>query len=293
MIDNVVSRFLFEDLGPSCRDVSTLALGPAMNQRARGQVLFKSPGVICGLLLIEQVIQAIEQILVIKPCNSSKIEFRVQDGEDISRGSSVAIIDGPINVLLGAERTLLNLLQRLSGTATLTRQFVKAMQSSNCRILDTRKTTPGLRAWEKYAVRIGGGMNHRFGLYDMVLLKDNHITAMNGNIEKAVTQAKALLGPSMKIEVETSDLQQVKEAVEAHADMILLDNMSISNLEKSVQWVRKQNPAILLEASGGITLETVSQVAATGVDFISVGALTHSAPAMDISMKITLPTKRR
>jgi nicotinate-nucleotide pyrophosphorylase (carboxylating) len=190
-----------------------------------------------------------------------------------------------VATLLVAERTLLNLLQRLSGVATMTRRFVRTIGNAKARLLDTRKTTPGLRDLEKYAVRTGGGVNHRFGLYDMVMLKDNHITAMGGDIRSAVEQARKRHGPSLKIEVETATLDQVKEAVTAAADLIMLDNMPPAKLRECVAFVAGRIP---LEASGGITLETIAEVAATGVDYISVGAVTHSAPALDLSMKIAL-----
>ncbi|MBM2838522.1 MAG: nicotinate-nucleotide pyrophosphorylase, partial [Deltaproteobacteria bacterium] len=185
--------------------------------------------------------------------------------------------------LLTAERVALNLLQRLSGIATLTRQYVKKTEGTTARIVDTRKTTPGLRALEKYAVRIGGGKNHRFGLFDGILIKDNHIAAV-GSLTEAVKRAREKAPHTMKIELETENLDQVREAISAGAEIIMLDNMGIETMKKAVRLI---NGKALIEASGGINLNNVRQVAETGVDLISVGAITHSARSMDISMEIT------
>jgi nicotinate-nucleotide pyrophosphorylase (carboxylating) len=183
------------------------------------------------------------------------------------------------------ERTALNFLQRLSGTATLTRRYVKEVEDFPCKLIDTRKTTPGLRALEKYAVRMGGGTNHRLGLYDASIIKDNHITA-SGSIAQAIENVRRNAPFMAKVEVECSNLTQIREALEAKTDVIMLDNMSTKEMAEAVRLINKK---AWVEASGGITIETVREVAETGVDFISVGALTHSAPAVDFNMKIDLP----
>lgn len=282
-----IRAFLREDLGPAWQDLSTESLGPAGGKPAVGDVLVKVPGVIFGLDLLPVVVGTLEEGFPpeFRMAHPTAIEVLAGDGEAVTAGTVVARLRGPVATLLTAERTLLNLLQRLSGVASLTRRFVEAVAGTNCRILDTRKTTPGLRALEKRAVRAGGGVNHRFGLYDMVMLKDNHLTAMGGQITAAVAEARRRVGPTVRIEVETSSLEQVQEALNAGADLIMLDNMHPEQMKKCVALVHGRVP---LEASGGITLETARKAAEAGVDFISVGALTHSAPALDISMKIRL-----
>jgi nicotinate-nucleotide pyrophosphorylase (carboxylating) len=214
-----------------------------------------------------------------------EIEAFVSDGDRVKRGDVFARVEGPADVLLTAERTALNILQHLSGIATLTRAYVDAIAGTSATIVDTRKTHPGLRALEKYAVAVGGGRNHRFGLDDGILIKDNHIS-LAGGVKIAVERARRYGGYLLKIEVEVSTLADVKEALEARPDAILLDNMTPEMVREAVSLVRQVAPEIALEASGGITLENVRQYAEAGVDFISVGALTHSAPAADISLKI-------
>jgi nicotinate-nucleotide pyrophosphorylase (carboxylating) len=216
----------------------------------------------------------------------TRVEVRLltRDGDAVKSGTVAAEAVGPVRALLLAERTALNFLQRLSGTATLTRKYVEAVKGFPCKVLDTRKTTPGLRTLEKYAVRMGGGMNHRIGLYDAALVKDNHIEA-TGSIAEAVKAVRRHAPFMAKVEVEAGNYKQVQEAVDAGADVIMLDNMSIAQMAEAVRLVNKR---AWLEASGGITLETIRQVAETGVDFISSGALTHSAPVVDFNMKITL-----
>lgn len=212
----------------------------------------------------------------------SKLVFtpKVEDGSPIRRGDSVAEVHGPTAVLLTAERTALNLLQRMSGIATKTSRLVDKVSHTNARIIDTRKTAPGLRSLDKYSVRCGGGWNHRYGLYDAVLIKDNHVQA-SGGIGEAVKRAKAGAPHTIKIEVETDTLEQVKEALDAGADMILLDNMSVADMKQAVILCRGK---ALTEASGNVTEETVTKIAETGVDLISVGALTHSVKALDLSL---------
>ncbi|NLI77989.1 MAG: carboxylating nicotinate-nucleotide diphosphorylase [Candidatus Riflebacteria bacterium] len=278
---------LREDLGPAWQDLSTEALGAARERPAVGEVRVKAPGVLCGLDLVPEVVGVVEAAYPgsFRAAHPTTWERLARDGDAVAPGTVVARLQGPVCTLLTAERTLLNLLQRLSGVATLTRRFVEAVAGTRARILDTRKTTPGLRALEKAAVRTGGGVNHRFGLYDMIMLKDNHLTAMGGDIAAAVAEARRRSGPAVRIEVETSSLAQVQAAVGAGADLVMLDNLPPETMKQCVDWVAGRVP---LEASGGITLETVRRVAETGVDYISVGALTHSAPALDISMKIRL-----
>ncbi len=217
-----------------------------------------------------------------------EVETTAVDGELLQPDKVFARVVGDAQMLLAAERVALNFLQRLSGVATLTRKYVEAVAGTNAKIVDTRKTTPGLRLLEKYAVHIGGGHNHRLGLDDGVLIKDNHI-ALAGSVTEAVRRAKEAAGHLHKIEVEVATLDQVKEALKAQADILLLDNMTPEMIRQAVQLVEAHEPnnrRTLLEASGGITLANVRDYAETGVDLISIGALTHSAPAVDISFKI-------
>jgi nicotinate-nucleotide pyrophosphorylase (carboxylating) len=202
------------------------------------------------------------------------------DGTRVPAGAIIANFSGDAALLLQGERVALNILQRMCGTASLTRRYVEAVSGTRARIVDTRKTTPGLRVLEKYAVRIGGGINHRTGLYDGVLIKENHIAAAGG-ITVAVQRARAYIPHTLKIEVETENMEQVREALAAGADTIMLDNMDLASMGEAVRLIDGRS---LVEASGGVSLETVRQIAETGVDIISVGALTHSARAMDISM---------
>jgi nicotinate-nucleotide pyrophosphorylase (carboxylating) len=204
------------------------------------------------------------------------------DGDMVKNGETIAELDGPLATLLTGERVALNLLQRMSGIATLTSKYATEVSRTKARILDTRKTTPGLRVLEKYAVTVGGGHNHRFGLSDGILIKDNHIAAAGG-IKKAVESARELAPHTLKIEVECGSLAQVKEALAVGADIIMLDNMDNKTMKSAVKTIAGK---ALVEASGNMSLERVADVAKTGVDFISVGALTHSAPAIDISMRV-------
>jgi nicotinate-nucleotide pyrophosphorylase (carboxylating) len=272
-IERLIRDSLDEDIGPG--DLATMATIAA---EAQGKGLFraKRDGVVAGLVLLERIFYFID----------ARVETRllVKDGEAVKSGTVVAEAAGPVRALLLAERTALNFLQRLSGTATLTRKYVDAVKDFPCKVLDTRKTTPGLRTLEKYAVRMGGGMNHRIGLYDAALVKDNHIEA-TGSIADAVSAVRRHAPFMAKVEVEAGNLRQVQEAIDAGADVIMVDNMSITQMAEAVRLVNKR---AWVEASGGITLETIRQVAETGVDFISSGALTHSAPVVDFNMKITL-----
>jgi nicotinate-nucleotide pyrophosphorylase (carboxylating) len=270
-----VSEFLAEDIGRG--DITTQACVP-QDVLGIGSFLAKEKFVICGLKVVEAVFLSLDE-------SSSGLETNYADGDEIEPGTVFAIQRGYANVLLAAERTALNLIQRLSGIATLTREYVRAIEGTRAQIVDTRKTTPGLRMLEKYAVTVGGGKNHRLGLDDGILIKDNHI-ALAGGVRKAVELAKKSVGHLHKIEVEISNWAQLREAVEAGADVILIDNQAPNELKKLVEMARSLNPNILIEASGGINLENVRSYAETGVDLISVGKLTHSARAVDISFKI-------
>jgi nicotinate-nucleotide pyrophosphorylase (carboxylating) len=210
----------------------------------------------------------------------NKTTAHIKDAELVAKGAKLLTVEGNARSILTAERVALNFVQRLSGIATLTRQFVDAVRGTAAKILDTRKTTPGWRRFEKYAVHCGGGQNHRFGLFDMVLIKDNHLAAVSGNIALAVQAARKKF-PSLKIEVEADTLDQASAAAEAGADIVLLDNMTSEQLRAAVKLIGGRSKT---EASGGVTLATVRQIAETGVDYISVGALTHSAPAVDIGL---------
>lgn len=270
-----IGEFLAEDLGRG--DITTQACVPS-EATGVGRFLAKEDIIICGLEVAEAV------FLHLDP-ESPELEPVFNDGDEVTAGTVFATQKGFADVLLAGERTALNLIQRLSGIATLTRQFVKAVEGTNASIVDTRKTTPGLRLLEKYAVTIGGGKNHRLGLDDGVLIKDNHI-ALAGGVREAVTAAKSSVGHLHKIEIEITNWAQLREAVEAGADIIMIDNQTPAEAQKLVEMARSMNPQILIEASGGMTLETVRAYADAGVDLISVGKLTHSARAVDISFKI-------
>jgi nicotinate-nucleotide pyrophosphorylase (carboxylating) len=240
---------------------------------------FRENGVVAGMELARLAFQTLDP-----ECD---IKVLCGDGTHVEKGTTVLRIEGQGAAILTAERVALNFAQRLSGVATLTQQFVQAIAGTHARIADTRKTTPGLRLLEKYAVRCGGGSNHRFALDDMVLIKDNHI-ALCGGIAPAVERARQNIGHSVKIEVECDTLQQVDEAIAAEADIILLDNMTPQEMQSAVQKIRDSGQKILAEASGGINLQTVRAAAESGVDIISVGALTHSARALDIGLDIEI-----
>ena len=247
------------------------------NAHARGRFVAKEPMTVAGLEAAESVFATLD--------SQQQLESFVSDGEEIEAGKVIARTNGFADVLLAGERLALNLLQRLSGIATLTRQFVRAVEGTNAAVVDTRKTTPGLRMLEKYAVQAAGGRNHRFGLDDGVLIKDNHI-ALAGGVGAAVRRAKDSVGHLHKIEVEVSKENDLREAIEEGADILLLDNLSPEETARLVSVARGLAPAVLLESSGGISLENVRAYAEAGVDLISVGALTHSARAVDISFKI-------
>ncbi|HEY0078010.1 MAG TPA: carboxylating nicotinate-nucleotide diphosphorylase [Pyrinomonadaceae bacterium] len=269
-----IGAFLNEDLGRG--DITTQST-VMRQQRARGRFLAKEPMVVAGLEAAEAVFSTLDA--------QQQLEAFVSDGDEVEAGKVIARTSGFADVLLAGERVALNLLQRLSGIATLTRRFARAVEGTEAQIVDTRKTAPGLRMLEKYAVVAGGGRNHRFGLDDGVLIKDNHI-ALAGGVATAVERARAAVGHLHRIEVEVSTHEEVREAVRSGADILLLDNLSPEETRAAVELARELKPDILLESSGGITLENVRAYAEAGVNLISVGALTHSARAMDISFKI-------
>jgi nicotinate-nucleotide pyrophosphorylase (carboxylating) len=269
-----IGAFLSEDLGRG--DITTQAT-VTRNSRARGRFLAKEPMVVAGLEAAEAVFSTLD--------SQQQIEAFASDGEEVEAGKVIARTSGFADVLLAGERVALNLLQRLSGIATLTRKYVRAIEGTHAQIIDTRKTTPGLRMLEKYAVLSGGARNHRFGLDDGVLIKDNHI-ALAGGIKAAVERARESIGHLHKIEIEVSAEKDLREAIKSGADILLLDNLSPEETARMVGVARELQPHIALESSGGITLENVRAYAEAGVDLISIGALTHSARAMDISFKI-------
>jgi nicotinate-nucleotide pyrophosphorylase (carboxylating) len=272
---SAIGQFLAEDIGRG--DVTTNATVPK-DTRGLGRFLAKEYLVVCGVDVAEAVFFHLDP-------DVGEIETTFNEGDEIEEGTVFATLKGYADVLLVGERTALNLMQRMSGIATLTRQFVKAVEGTGASIVDTRKTTPGLRALEKYAVTVGGGKNHRMGLDDGVLIKDNHI-ALAGGITNAVRAAKERVGHLHKIEVEIMNWAQLREAIEAGAEIVMLDNQTPDEAAKLVQMARDLNPNVLIEASGNMDLDRVRSYAEAGVDLISVGRITHSARAMDISFKI-------
>ncbi|MBI4853229.1 MAG: carboxylating nicotinate-nucleotide diphosphorylase [Acidobacteria bacterium] len=278
LLFNSITQFLDEDLGRGDITTQSTVLDAT---KGRGKFLAKQEMIVAGLEVAEAVFNCLDPEL--------QIEAFVYEGEFVKANTEIARLDGPANVLLAGERLALNLMQRMSGIATLTSKYVKAIEGTSARIVDTRKTMPGLRMIDKYAVQIGGGHNHRFGLDDGILIKDNHIM-LAGGIEAAVKRARDRAGHLHKIEVEVASFEQLQEAINVGADVIMLDNMHPSQVMEAVQIVRKSEKGknIILEASGGITLENVADYAKAGVELISIGAITHSASAMDISFKIGL-----
>jgi nicotinate-nucleotide pyrophosphorylase (carboxylating) len=276
----LAGRLLAEDVGQGDLTTRTIV---APEAQGHGRILAKQALVLAGLEMAIAVFEAEAgtESLCIKPL--------LEDGAHLAPGTVCAEIDGPAYVLLTAERVALNLLQHLSGIATLTQRYVEAVHHTPARIIDTRKTTPGLRLLEKYAVRVGGGHNHRFGLGDGILIKDNHI-AIAGSISAAVDRVRAAVSHLQKIEVEVENFAQLQEALQAGADVILLDNMTPEQTREAVRQVRAaaNGERIMVESSGGITLDTVRHYAEAGVNLISSGALTHSAPSVDLSFDLTL-----
>ena len=295
-VSELVQRALAEDVGSG--DATVLATIPA-SAIGHAHIVAKQDLICAGLPLAKAVFRALDPTM--------QIEFRAQDGQPVGKGHDLLHLDGSARGILTGERTALNFLAHLGGIATLTRKFVESLAGTNARIRDTRKTTPGLRLLEKYAVKLGGGTNHRIGLYDAVLLKENHI-ALAGGVKQALDQAHAYtalharpaamtayeeteppsrtLGMPLPVQIEVRNLQELSDAIEAGADSVLLDNMSVAQACEAVELARKLSASILIEISGGITLENARAYGETGADFLSSGSLTHSAPATDLSLLV-------
>ncbi len=269
-VDPLILSALKEDI--SSEDVSTNSVMPNP-QAGEVDLICKQDGIICGLQVFERTFTLLDA--------DTKVEMFVKDGDEVKAGQLMAKVYGDIRVLLCGERTALNYLQRMSGIATYTNQVAKLLEETGIKLLDTRKTTPNNRIFEKYAVRVGGGNNHRYNLSDGVLLKDNHIGAAGG-VKQAVAMAKAYAPFVRKIEVEVENFEMVKDAVEAGADIIMLDNMTTEQLKEAIDYIDKRAE---IEVSGNVTKENIERIRGLGVDYVSSGALTHSAPIMDISLK--------
>ncbi len=268
--DNLIKMALQEDI--SSEDVTTNAV---MRSRKQGEVqlICKQDGIIAGLGVFDRVFKLLDE--------TTEVEFYVEDGDEVKNKQLLGVIRGDIRVLLSGERTALNYLQRMSGIATYTHQIVELLKGTKIKLLDTRKTTPNMRIFEKYAVKVGGGYNHRYNLSDGILLKDNHIGAA-GSVKKAVEMAKEYAPFVRKIEIETENLEMVKEAVEAGADIIMLDNMTPEVMKEAVEIIDGRAET---ECSGNVTKENIQRLVEVGVDYISSGALTHSSPILDLSLK--------
>lgn len=279
-IDRIIALALDEDLG-AAGDVTSLALvPPALQGRAR--LLAKEPMVLAGLEAFERTFHHVDPTI--------EVRLRKEDGQRVKNRDVVAELEGPLRSLLIGERTALNIVQRTSGIATLSRQAADAVKGSKLKILDTRKTSPGMRALSKLAVKAGGAHNHRFGLFDGVLIKDNHIAAVGGSVREALRLAKANAPRLVKIEIEVDTLEQLEKVLEEGCDVVLLDNMDDATVARAVKLAAGR---VELEVSGGITLERLPKLAQLGVDYVSMGALTHSARAMDLSLDFeTLKNKR-
>lgn len=275
-VDDYIINTLKEDI--TSEDVSTNAVMPE-NRQGRAELICKQNGVLCGLDVFERAFKLLDE--------NSRFETEFKDGDRVEKGTLIGVVYGDIKALLSGERTALNYLQRMSGIATMTREYANELEGLKTVLLDTRKTTPNMRPFEKHAVKVGGGTNHRYNLSDGVLLKDNHIGAA-GSITKAIEMARAYAPFVRKIEIETETLEQVKEAVEAGADIIMLDNMDNETMRKAVELIDGRAQT---ECSGNVTKERLKSIAATGVDFVSCGALTHSAPIIDFSLKNLKPTE--
>jgi len=271
LVDRIIENALDEDIGPG--DITTSAIvDPGLKGEAR--LLAKEELVLAGMEIFSRVFSILDPGIT--------VESQFHDGDMVRNGAWIALLKGSMRGILIGERTALNFLQHLSGIATLTRKYVEKTYPATVRVIDTRKTTPGLRILEKYAVRIGGGANHRFGLFDGILIKDNHI-ATAGSISKAVERLKPRVPHTLRIEIEVTDIKGLEEAINAGADAVLLDNMSLEEMSSAVSIAGGR---VILEASGGVTLESIGEIAKTGVDLISVGAITHSARSVDISLEV-------
>lgn len=268
-----VARALREDIGPG--DVTASLI--AADTQAQAQVLCREPALLCGVPWFDETFRQLD--------SSIRIRWNFDDGASVAADSTLCELAGPARSILTGERTGLNFLQLLSGTATVTQRYVAAVRGTSCRILDTRKTIPGLRSAQKYAVRCGGGSNHRLGLYDLVLIKENHIAAA-GSLTAAVAAARRA-APNLRVEVEAEDLEQVRQGLAAQADIILLDNFHLEAMRAAVALNRAHPRPVQLESSGGVTLAGLRAIAETGVDYISVGALTKHIAAIDLSMRFT------
>jgi nicotinate-nucleotide pyrophosphorylase (carboxylating) len=268
--DTLIEAALTEDMPQG--DITSESVIPA-DSESEAIILAKEEGVLAGINVAERVFHKIDP--------SAVFEKKINDGQKFKKDQTLATIQGPSISLLKGERTALNFLQRMSGIATTTQKFVRALQGTKTKILDTRKTTPGLRSLEKYAVKMGGGGNHRFNLSEMVLIKDNHLRVV-GSISQAVKSAKERIKPGVRVEVEATSIEEVQEAVRSGADMIMLDNMSEDAMKEVVKRVKGKVP---LEVSGKVSLSRVKEIASLGVDFISVGSLTHSYKSVDISIE--------
>lgn len=273
-VDDYIMNTLREDI--TYEDVSANAVMPE-DKQGKAELICKQDGVICGLDIFRRTFELLD--------STSRFEAKCKDGDYVKKGDLLGVIYGDIKAILSGERTALNYLQRMSGIATITREYMKELEGYSTTLLDTRKTTPNMRPFEKYAVTVGGATNHRYNLSDGVLLKDNHIGAA-GSVTKAIEMAKAYAPFVRKIEIETETLEQVKEAVEAGADIIMLDNMDNNTMKKALEII---NGRAETECSGNVTKERLKEIAQIGVDFVSCGALTHSAPIMDVSLKNLVP----
>lgn len=268
-VEELLKNFLKEDIATG--DITTE--GVCRGEKAIGTIKAKEGGVLAGMPFAIRVFELLGDI---------KLIYAKTDGESFQKGETLMTLEGPAQVLLKGERTALNILQRLSGIATLTNKMVKELEGTNIELLDTRKTTPGFRYFEKYAVKVGGGKNHRFGLYDMVLIKDNH-KKVAGSLREAVRRVKQMVGPAYRVEVEVESLEELSEALSCEVDVVMLDNFSPEDVKKAVNMVRGK---VKVEVSGNITPENIKEYAIEGVNYISCGFITHSARWIDMSMKI-------
>ncbi len=276
LIDDLLTLAFAEDIGDG--DATTLSTIPA-DEMGRQQLIIKEEGTLAGVDMARRVFQKFDPSL--------KMTVFIEDGAHVKPGDIAFVVEGPVRSLLQTERVMLNIMQRMSGIATTTARYQQELEGTGAYVLDTRKTTPGMRMLEKQAVKIGGGVNHRIGLFDMILIKDNH-TDFAGGIPQAVAQAKAWCkanGKDLRIEQEVRNTDEILQALEAGVDRIMLDNFTPERTREAVKLIRSKNPAVEIESSGGITLETLRQYGECGVDFISVGALTHSVKGLDMSFK--------
>ncbi|MDR6555125.1 carboxylating nicotinate-nucleotide diphosphorylase [Paenibacillus qinlingensis] len=274
LVRKQIRLWLEEDIGTG--DVTTITTIP-LEQVSKGIIHVKEDGIVCGLRIAQEVFAVVDASL--------RFETKVAEGSSVHKGTILAEVEGNTRSILLGERLSLNLMQRLSGIATKTHEFVMALEGLPTRLVDTRKTTPGHRLLEKYAVRVGGGYNHRFGLYDAVMIKDNHIKG-SGGITQAVQAARQNIPHTMKIEVEVENFEQLHEALQAGADIIMLDNMAPVQMKEAVSIIKSKAPHIVVEGSGSVTPQTIKAMAETGVDVISVGRLTYSVAALDISLDL-------